>query len=192
MFLLTCAAFRLSCSACIVIMFLSLQPDFAAQVQHYSPTENVTSSMSCTSCDRGDLLRYINLASQTGDVAGSGIAALLPWVPGAVALSVLTVIVLGLSSLFIAAALPVVSAQAPTMFPGHSAYIFPLAFFIYYVTRRYLVTVLYVRVKVDMARKDSEHFSGNMGLAGQIGAMLANLGLFFVINVFQWIPAVHN
>ncbi len=161
-------------------------------VQHYSPTENATISQGCASCDRGDLLRYINLASQTGDVAGSGLAALLTWVPGAVALSVLTMIVLGISGLFIAASVPAISAQAPTMFPGYSAYMYPLAFFVYYVTRRYLVTVLYVRVKLDMARKDSESFSSNMGLAGQIGAMLANLGLFFVINVFQWIPAAPN
>jgi hypothetical protein len=100
------------------------------------------------------------------------------------------VIVLGISTLFVAASLPAISVHAPTILPGDSAYLFPLAFFIYYVTRRYLVTVLYVRVKVDMARKDSESFSSNMGLAGQIGAMLANLGLFFVINVFQWIPQV--
>lgn len=160
-------------------------------VQHYSLTENSTST-NCTSCDRGDLLRYINLASQTGDVAGSGLAAFIPWVPSFLALSIQTLIVLGISGLFIAASLPAVSAQAPSILPGYWAYMFPLAFFVYYVTRRYLVTVMYVRVKLDMERKDSENFSGNMGLAGQVGAMLANLGLFFVINVFQWIPAAPN
>ena len=157
-------------------------------VQYYHPLANATQDHVCASCNRGDLLSYINLGSQSGDVAGSALAALISWVPGAVALSVMTLIVLGISGFFVVASLPAVSSQMPTIFPGHWSYIFPAMFFVYYLTRRYLVTVLYVRVKIDLARKDSENFSGNMGLAGQIGAMLSNLGLFFVINVFHWIP----
>ena len=36
-------------------------------------------------------------------------------------------------------------------------------FFVYYFTRGYLVTVLYIRVKLSLSRRDAEHFSANMG-----------------------------
>ena len=75
------------------------------------------------------------------------------------------------------------------MFPGYWSYIFPATFVVYYVTRRYLVTVLYVRVKLNMPRKDSEDFSSNMGLAGQIGAIVANGVLFVIINILPWVLA---
>lgn len=56
----------------------------------------------CSKCDRDDLLRYMNLLQQIGDVAGRA-ATTLPWVPSTVPLVILAVLVFGISGLFIAA-----------------------------------------------------------------------------------------
>ena len=62
--------------------------------------------------------------------------------------------------------------------------VLPLLFFLYYFTRGYVVTVLYVLVKQQSGtQKEAESLSGNMGLCGQIGAMLANAVLFVAVQL---------
>ena len=109
------------------------------------------------------------------------------------------------------------------MLPGELGYIFPGLFLFYYYIRGFVVTLLYIRVKQDMVRRQCsavmsaatqstnpqalqgqnrdgevlteeqarsrqeklEELSSNMGLCGQVGAMLANLVLFFLTNVID-------
>ena len=128
-----------------------------------------------------DLLRYMYFMQQFGDVTGR-MATTVPYTPSVLVVLVLIGLVFAVSVTFItAAASPTVVA---TVLPGSWAMVLPLLFFLYYFTRGYVVTVLYVLVKQQSAtQKEAESMSGNMGLCGQIGAMLANAVLFVAVQL---------
>eukprot|EP01052_Picozoa_sp_SAG31_P007940 SAG31_NODE_389_length_16370_cov_4.517915_16_plen_97_part_00 len=63
-------------------------------------------------------------------------------------------------------------------------------FFAYYFTRGYLVTLLYIQVKRSIAeRDDAQHFASNLGLLGQIGAILGNLVAFLLVQFTHLLPS---
>jgi hypothetical protein len=128
-----------------------------------------------------DLLRYMYLMQQFGDVTGR-VATAVPYTPSGCVVLVLIGFVFAVSVTFItAAASPTVVA---TVLPGSWAMVLPLLFFLYYFTRGYVVTVLYVLVKQQSGTQtEAESLSGNMGLCGQIGAMLANAVLFVAVQL---------
>ena len=128
-----------------------------------------------------DLLRYMYLLQQLGDVAGR-MATALPYEPGAAVVLMLIGFVFAVSVAFITAA--AVPALVPTVLPGRWALVLPLLFFLYYFTRGYVVTVMYVLVKQKSGtQKEAESLSGSMGLCGQIGALLANAVLFIAVQL---------
>ena len=59
-------------------------------------------------------------------------------------------------------------------------------FFVYYFTRGYLVTVLYIRVKLSLSRRDAEHFSANMGTQTIPSVFFA---FIFCVVIFSWFEA---
>jgi len=132
--------------------------------------------------DSASLLRLMNVFQQLGDVLGR-VATGLPYKPGIKACGVMTVAVFGISALFIIAA--AMSDSMPSIFVGGLAWLFPILFFVYYFVRGFLVTVLYVHVKLNMKPKDAEMLAGKMGLLGQIGSLLSNLALFFLIQLLD-------
>lgn len=128
-----------------------------------------------------DLLRYIYLMQQFGDVTGR-MATAIPYKPSNSVVLVLIGFIFVVSVVFITAALA--STLVATVLPGNWAMVLPLLFFLYYFTRGYVVTVLYVVVKEQsVTQKEAESMSGNMGLCGQIGAMLANAALFIAVQL---------
>jgi len=132
--------------------------------------------------NNAELLRLMNVFQQLGDVLGR-VATGLPYKPGVFAYGVMTASVFAISGVFIAAAM--FANATPKLIVGGASYLFPILFFVYYFVRGGLVTVLYVHVKLSMKPEAAENFAGKMGLLGQIGSLLSNIALFFVINVMN-------
>lgn len=61
-----------------------------------------------------------------------------------------------------------------TLLPGDNGYAISVCAFFYYFLRGYTVTSMYVWVKINLKQEDAERLSENLGLCGQIGALLAN------------------
>ena len=61
-------------------------------------------------------------------------------------------------------------------------------FLMYYAFRGYVVTALYVRVKVAMPRKQAEGFTANMGLCAQMGSLIGCFTVFVVVTVLRLFP----
>ena len=64
--------------------------------------------------------------------------------------------------------------DVPTLLPGDNGYAISVCVFFYYFLRGYTVTSMYVWVKTNLKQQDAERLSENLGLCGQIGALLAN------------------
>lgn len=127
----------------------------------------------------------ITIGTQAGDVAGRA-STLVPWVPGSALLWLMTGLVVAISGLLVCAG--VWSKHMPSILPGWFGLFYPTMFFLYYFIRGYVVTILYVRVKVAMPKKQAEAFSSNMGLCGQIGAAAGCASFYIVINWLKWFP----
>lgn len=130
------------------------------------------------------LLMWMNVMQQAGDVSGRASTA-VPWVPAVPTLLTMTLTVVGISIILILGA--IFPAQVPLLLPVDTicVWFIPALFFMYYFLRGYVVTLLYIRVKLDTPKAEAENFSGNMGVAGQAGALLVNIVLFVLINVFD-------
>lgn len=132
------------------------------------------------------LYAWINNLTQAGDVLGRASTA-IPWIPGFAVLGVMWSVVMAISAVIIAAT--AMSNQCPTILPGQLAYAFPALFFGYYFTRGYLVTLLYIRVKRSIVDKDdAQHLASNLGLLGQIGAIIGNVVAFALVNFTTLLP----
>ena len=57
----------------------------------------------------------------------------------------------------------------------------------YYFLRGFCVTSSYVWVKVHMPQKDAERLSSNLGMLGQVGALLGNV-VMVVLTYFVLQP----
>ena len=131
----------------------------------------------------GHILTYMNTCQQIGDVAGR-VATSVPWLPGRGAIIQMLLTLLLLSGSFIVAA--TFSSQVPSVLTGDFWMLIPGLFFVYFFLRGYIVTVLYVRIKMGMPRGDAEHFTSSMGASGQAGAVFANVVLFVLIQLTGW------
>ena len=129
-----------------------------------------------------DLIRYMYLFQQIGDVAGRA-CAWVPWTPGRGALLAMGGVVAAISGVLVVAAAD--HEQVPALLPGGWSYVFPLLYFVYYLVRGYLVTALYVQAKTHSASQaKAERLAGTMGFVAQVGSFGANILLFLVTNVF--------
>lgn len=131
------------------------------------------------------VIGMMNLGAQIGDVSGRA-GTLLPCVPGPLILWFMTLVVIGISGVLIATA--VFWQDVPKALPGESAWYFPAMFLMYYTLRGYVVTALYVRVKVAMPRKQAEGFTANMGLCAQMGSLIGCFTVFVVVTVLRLFP----
>ena len=74
------------------------------------------------------------------------------------------------------------AAGLPSILPGTSAYALDGVVFVYYFVRGFTVTSMYVWVRENMVQRDAERLSSNMGLLGQVGALLSNSAMFVLVT----------
>eukprot|EP00039_Didymoeca_costata_P018848 m.335241 g.335241 ORF g.335241 m.335241 type:complete len:485 (+) comp17545_c0_seq1:149-1603(+) len=72
--------------------------------------------------------------------------------------------------------------KLPVWFPGNWGYTLAVFCFTYYYVRGLLVTSTYLFVKQAFPRYQAENLSSNLGLAGQIGALLSNMAMFYIVQ----------
>jgi len=77
----------------------------------------------------------------------------------------------------------VVDKSLSHMLPNEWGYSIPVVILFYYFLRGYTVTSIYVWVKVNMLQSDAERLSSNLGLCGQLGALLGNMAMFAIIEL---------
>jgi hypothetical protein len=68
-----------------------------------------------------------------------------------------------------------------SILPNKAAYTLDAIVFVYYYLRGFCVTSIYVWVKHNFAQADAEKLSSNLGLMGQIGALISNSVMFILL-----------
>eukprot|EP01052_Picozoa_sp_SAG31_P030676 SAG31_NODE_3167_length_4584_cov_7.199110_3_plen_160_part_00 len=130
------------------------------------------------------LLQYSFFCQNAGDVAGRS-ATVMPWisVPTSGKLGCIAGIVVVMFVIFTTFAF--LPFGAASVLPGGFGMIVPGAFLLYYFLRGFVVTLMYVRVKLSMAKSEAEALSSRMGALGQLGSLTANVALFLLISVLH-------
>lgn len=137
------------------------------------------------------LLQYSFLCQNAGDVAGRS-ATVMPWisVPTPGKLGCIAGIVLVMFVIF--TTLAFLPLGAASVLPGPFGILIPGAFLLYYFLRGFVVTLMYVRVKLSMAKSEAEALSSRMGALGQLGSFTATAVLFLLISFFHVLRADSN
>ena len=73
---------------------------------------------------------------------------------------------------------------AASFLPGQWGYVMPLTYLLYYFLRGFVVTLMYLRVKLHLPKAEAEAASTVMGSLGQLGSFIAVLILWLLISVF--------
>jgi hypothetical protein len=77
---------------------------------------------------------------------------------------------------------------AATFLPGKWGYVMPLTYLVYYFLRGFVVTLMYLRVKLLPNRAEAEAVSTMMGSLGQLGSFTAVALFFILISVLKVMP----
>lgn len=72
---------------------------------------------------------------------------------------------------------------AATFLPGQWGYVMPVTYLVYYFLRGFVVTLMYLRVKLHLPKAAAEAASTTMGSLGQLGSFIAVLLLWVLISV---------
>lgn len=123
---------------------------------------------------------WMLVLQNVGDVVGR-LATALPWQPQLRHLSALFAICTAFFALFLLATLQ--RDHVLHALPGKSGYVLAVACLVYYFCRGYLITSMYVFAKTHMPPKQAEGLSANLGFLGQIGALVANIIMFVIVNI---------
>ena len=129
-----------------------------------------------------DIYRWMLVLQQAGDVLGR-LSTMLPYTPSTVVLSTALSIV---TYLFIVFVLGTIYRQSlPQWMPGYCGFVMPCLCLLYYFTRGYLTTSIYVWVKLHYSPDRAEKLSSNLGFCGQIGALTGTLAMFIAVSVLD-------
>lgn len=128
------------------------------------------------------LYLWMLVLQSTGDVLGR-LCTMLPYQPS------LTVLVAAMSIIvfmFVVFTLGTIYRRSlPVWMPMYNGFVLPCCCLVYYFTRGYLVTSVYVWVKLNYDGRSAEKLSSNLGFAGQLGALLGTMIMFVVVTVLD-------
>jgi len=118
----------------------------------------------------------------SGDVLGR-VCTMFPYQPS------LTVLVAAMATvvfMFVVFTLGTIyRVSLPLWMPGYNGFVLPCCCLVYYFMRGYLITSIYVWVKLNYDAASAEKLSSNLGFAGQIGALIGTMIMFVVVSILD-------
>eukprot|EP00040_Diaphanoeca_grandis_P027417 m.156052 g.156052 ORF g.156052 m.156052 type:complete len:582 (-) comp30970_c0_seq2:15-1760(-) len=131
---------------------------------------------------KDDIYRVAIVLQSVGDISGRIFTAFYTPTHKS-SLVTLSMVVVFLFSILVAGT--ALDKSIGHILPGDLGYTIPVIILIYYFLRGYTVTSIYVWVKSNMTQVDAERLSSNLGLCGQLGALLGNMAMFGIIELYH-------